>query len=30
MTVTLIKEYYSYWNRLLDNGQENPENMNEL
>ena len=30
MTITLIKEYYSYWNRLLDNGQENPENMNEL
>ena len=30
MTVTLIKEYYSYWNRLLDNRQENPENMNEL
>ena len=30
MTVTLIKEYYSYWNRLLDKGQENPENMNEL
>ena len=30
MTITLIKEYYSYWNRLLNTGEENPENMNEL
>ena len=28
MTITLVKDYYSYWNRLLDNDQENPDNMN--
>ena len=28
MTVTLVKDHYSYWNRLLDNDQENPDNMN--
>ena len=30
MTITLLKEYNSYWNRLLDNEQENPENMNSF
>ena len=30
MTVTLMKEYYAYWNRLLNNGEEKPDNMNEL
>ena len=28
MTITLVKDYYSYWNRLLNNEQENPDNMN--
>ena len=28
MTVTLVKDHYSYWNRLLDDDQENPDNMN--
>ena len=28
MTITLVKDYYSYWNRLLNNDQENPDNMN--
>ena len=30
MTITLLKEYNSYWNILLDNEQENPENMNSF
>ena len=30
MTITLLKEYNSYWNRLLDNEQENPDNMNSF
>ena len=30
MRITLEKDYYSYWNRLLDTDQENPDNMNEL
>ena len=30
MSITLIKEYYAYWNRLLDTDEENPDNMNEL
>ena len=30
MTITLLKEYNSYWNRLLDNEQENPENMHSF
>ena len=30
MSLTLIKEYYAYWNRLLDTDEENPDNMNEL
>ena len=30
ISITLIKEYYSYWNRLLDNDEENPDNMNEF
>ena len=27
--ITLVKEKYSYWNRLLNTDEENPENMNE-
>ena len=30
ISITLIKDYYSYWNRLLDNDEENPDNMNEF
>ena len=30
MTITLVKESYSYWNRLLDNDEPNPDNMNEF
>ena len=30
MTITLLKEYNSYWNRLLDNEQENLDNMNSF
>ena len=30
MKITLVKEYYAYWNRLLDTEEENPDNMNEL
>ena len=30
MSITLLKEYHSYWNRLLDTDEENPDNMNEL
>ena len=30
MRITLEKDYYSYWNRLLNTDQENPDNMNEL
>ena len=30
ISITLVKDYYSYWNRLLDNDEENPDNMNEL
>ena len=30
MSITLLKEYHSYWNRLLDIDEENPDNMNEL
>ena len=30
MTITLVKESYSYWNRLLDNDETNPDNMNEF
>ena len=27
--ITLVKEKYSYWNRLLNTDEENPDNMNE-
>ena len=30
ISITLVKDYYSYWNRLLDNDEENPDNMNEF
>ena len=30
ISITLIKDHYSYWNRLLDNDEENPDNMNEF
>ena len=30
MSITLLKEYHSYWNRLLDTDEENPDNMNEF
>ena len=30
MSITLLKEYRSYWNRLLDTDEENPDNMNEF
>ena len=30
ISITLVKDYYSYLNRLLDNDEENPDNMNEF
>ena len=30
ISITLVKDYYSYWNRLLDNDEEKPDNMNEF
>ena len=30
ISITIVKDYYSYWNRLLDNDEEKPDNMNEF
>ena len=29
VSITIVKEKYSYWNRLLNTDEENPDNMNE-